>query len=95
MIYRDVYGGVCSHADVTGTLQPTMKLTDRAVNWSTASAEDAAETVRFSDSSPGCPHTISGTKYRLFGAHTEAGGGEVDEILAKSDAAPGEPVGVF
>ncbi|CAM9684180.1 unnamed protein product [Ascophyllum nodosum] len=82
-----------SHADVTGTLQPTMKLTDRAVNWSTASAEDAAETVRFSDSSPGCPHTISGTKYRLFGAHTEAGGGEVDEILAKSDAAPGEPVG--
>lgn len=71
-----------------------MKLANRVIDWSTASAEQAAQIVRFSDSSPGCPHTIGGIKYRLFGAYAEGGGaltGAVGE--ASSGAAPGEPIG--
>lgn len=79
----------CSDSDVTGTLQPTMKLATRAVNWDTMSSEEAAQTVRFSDSTPGTPHTILGTKYRIFGAYPE--GGELG--YDKSTADPGEPVG--
>lgn len=72
-----------------------MKLADRAVDWTAMSAEEAARTVRFSDSSPGCPHTIGGTNYRLFGAIPEGGGGrETEEVLARATgAAPGEPIG--
>ena len=77
-----------------------MKLADRAVDWSTVSAEEAARIVRFSDSSPGCPHTIGGTKYRLYGAFPEDGGGGergdasgTEEVLARASAEPGEPVG--
>lgn len=78
-----------------------MKLADRAVDWSTVSAEEAARIVRFSDSSPGCPHTIGGTKYRLFGAFPEGSAGsdgepharETQKVLARTSAQPGEPVG--
>lgn len=71
-----------------------MKLANRAIDWSTASAEQAAQTVRFSDSSPGCPHTIGGIKYRIFGAYSE-GGGATSEVVGDipSGPAPGEPVG--
>ncbi|CAN0539702.1 unnamed protein product, partial [Scytosiphon promiscuus] len=77
-----------SHSDVIGTLRPTMKLADRAVDWTAMSVEEAARTVRFSDTNPGCPHTIDGTKYRLFGAFPEGesgggGGSESKEALAK------------
>ena len=92
-----------SHSDVIGTLQPTMKLADRAVDWSTMSADEAARTVRFSDSSPGCPHTIGGTEYRLFGAVAEDGGGsrgnskrrarETEQVLAREGVKSGNPVG--
>ena len=93
---------VSSHSDVIGTLKPTMKLADRAVDWSTMSADEAARTVRFSDSSPGCPHTIGATKYRLFGAVAEGGvvGGcgergarETEHVLARKGVEPGDPVG--
>lgn len=82
-----------------------MKLADRAVDWTSMSAKDAARTVRFSDSSPGSPHTIDGTKYRLFGAFPEGGGcgggcggcergpSETEEALASASAQPGDPVG--
>eukprot|EP00903_Cladosiphon_okamuranus_P006434 g6295.t1 len=83
-----------SHSDVTGQLEPNMKLANRAIDWSTASAEEAAQTVRFSDSSPGCPHAIRGIKYRLFGAYPEGGEAMSEEIReASSGAAPGEPIG--
>lgn len=86
-----------------------MKLADRAVNWTTMSAHEAARVVRFSDSSPGSPHTFRGIKYRLFGASPEGGGGcggcggcgggdqrcgsETDEVLSRAGAEPGDPVG--
>lgn len=78
-----------------GTLRPTMKLADRAVDWETMSAEEAARTVRFSDSSPGCPHTIRGTKYRLFGAFPQGEGGasETEGVLTRASDECGEPVG--
>lgn len=85
---------VHSHSDVIGTLRPTMKMADRAVDWTAMSADEAARTLRFSDSSPGCPHTIRGTKYRLYGAFAEGGPTrETEEALAAASAAPGEPVG--
>lgn len=86
-----------------------MKLADRAVDWTTMSAHEAARVVRFSDSSPGCPHTLRGIKYRLFGAFPEGGGGcggcggcggggkrcgsATDEVLSRAGAEPGDPVG--
>lgn len=91
---------VFRHTDVIGTLRPTMKLADRAVDWTTMLAEEAARVVRYSDSSPGCPHTFRSIKYRLFGAYPEAGGAdgertacETGKLLKKSGAEPGEPVG--
>lgn len=91
---------VSSHTDVIGTLRPTMKLADRAIDWNTMSAEEAARVVRFSDSSPGCPYTFRGTKYRLFGAVPESGDGggaegarETAEVLMSAGIQPGEPVG--
>lgn len=71
-----------------------MKLVDRCIDWGSASAEQAAQTVRFSDSTPGCPHVVRGIKYRLFGAYPEGGGalsGAAGEMA--SDAAPGDPIG--
>lgn len=78
-----------SDSDVTGALQPTMKLANRAVNWDSMTSEEAAQTVRFSDSTPGTPHTIDGTKYRLFGAYPEGGQLEHQPSTVKS----GEPIG--
>ena len=77
-----------------------MKLADRAVNWATMPGEEAARVVRYSDSSPGCPHTFRGIKYRLYGAHTEGRGvdddcptGETEMVLKSAAAEPGDPVG--
>lgn len=66
-----------------------MKLANRAVNWDSMTSEEAAQTVRFSDSTPGTPHTIDGTKYRLFGAYPEGGQLEHQPSTVKS----GEPIG--
>lgn len=91
---------VSSHTDVIGTLRPTMKLADRAVDWTTMPAKEAARVVRYSDSSPGCPHTFRGIKYRLFGAHPEGSGANgqqaataTEGVLKKAGAEPGEPIG--
>lgn len=70
-----------------------MKLADRAVVWDSMTAEEAAQTVRFSDSSPGCPHAVAGARYRLFGARTEGGNAMIEAGETALDAAPGEPVG--
>eukprot|EP00743_Colponemidia_sp_Colp-15_P001757 GILK01001918.1.p1 GENE.GILK01001918.1~~GILK01001918.1.p1 ORF type:complete len:957 (-),score=216.57 GILK01001918.1:325-3051(-) len=56
--------------DVKGTLRPNMKQADRKVNWS-ATAEEVASTIRFSDGSPGVLDSIQGEEYYMFGAHAE------------------------
>lgn len=89
-----------SHDDIIGTLRPDMKLADRTVDWTTMLGEEAARVVRYSDSSPGCPHTFRGIMYRLFGTYPQGGGVdgeraacEMETLLQKAGAQLGEPVG--
>lgn len=81
-------------AHVHGRLRPTMKKSDRQIDWEQP-AEDVARQVRMSDSSPGAMASVKQSngeskwsdKMRVFGAHIEELG------LENSKGAPGEVLG--
>jgi putative two-component system hydrogenase maturation factor HypX/HoxX len=59
-----------SRPDVRGTLRPSMKQQDRAIDW-TRSSQEIARRIRSADGSPGVLDTILGETYYCFGAHEE------------------------
>jgi len=58
--------------DVRGTLRPTMKQAERAVDWARDLTSDVLRKIRAADSAPGVLDTIGGAAYYLYGAHEEA-----------------------
>lgn len=76
-----------SKEDVKGTLLPTMKQADRAIDWSMGT-EQIAKKIRSGDSQPGVLDKIYGEEYYLFGAHEEdVLKGTPGEIIAWRDGA--------
>ena len=70
--------------DVLGEFRPTMKQTDRSIDWSRDSTAEIARKIRAADSSPGVLDTLLGGEYYLFGAHEEDRiKGAAGEILAQ------------
>ena len=61
-----------SRADVRGTVCPSMKQADRAIDWSGDSTAQIARKVRAADSSPGVlDGSLFGEEFYLYGAHEE------------------------
>jgi len=75
--------------DVRGTLRPTMRQADRAIDWSRDPAPHIIRTIRAADSRPGVlDATLFETELYLFGAHEEDRlHGASGEILAQREGA--------
>ncbi|OEF97533.1 hydrogenase maturation protein [Desulfuribacillus alkaliarsenatis] len=76
-----------SQPDVRGQLLPSMKQTDRKLNWFDTT-ENIVRKIRAADSQPGVLDSINSQEYYLYGAHEEdALTGPAGEIIAKRDGA--------
>lgn len=74
--------------DVTGTLRPTMRQRDRAIDWTTDATREIARKVHAADSSPGLLDTLLGQDVYLYGAHPEDRlTGPAGQILAQRHGA--------
>ncbi len=74
-------------ADVRGRLRPSMKPSDRAIDWTMDSAE-ILRRVRCGDSYPGARGHFGGREYQLFGAAAEPKlHGRPGTLLAQRDGA--------
>ena len=60
-----------ARADVTGSLRPSMKQRDRAIDWQHDTTSDIARKVRAADSNPGVLTTLCGQEVSVYGAHEE------------------------
>jgi putative two-component system hydrogenase maturation factor HypX/HoxX len=60
-----------SRPDVIGTLRPTMKQKDRAIDWRHDSTRDIARKVRAADSNPGVLTHLFGKDVYVYGVHEE------------------------
>ncbi|MDO9162599.1 MAG: enoyl-CoA hydratase-related protein [Methylococcaceae bacterium] len=72
----------------TGKLQPSIKQTDRAINWKTHKTDDILRRINAADGSPGVLDEIYGTQVFLFNAHKDCQlTGKPGEIIATANHA--------
>ena len=77
-----------SSADVIGCWRPTMRQSDRAIDWSRDSTKEIAAKISAADSTPGVLDTLLGRTCFLYGAHVEDRlKGPTAEIIAQRDGA--------
>ena len=75
-------------ADVIGCWRPTMRQSDRAIDWSRDSTKEIAAKISAADSTPGVLDTLLGRTCFLYGAHVEDRlKGPTGEIIAQRDGA--------
>ena len=74
-----------SKANVRGTLRPSMKQSERRIDWSRDRTDDIVRKIHAADSAPGVLDTILGEEYYLYGAHKEEvlRGGNAGDIIAQ------------
>jgi len=74
--------------DVRGRLRPSMRQSDRAIDWSRDSTALIVRRIRAADSAPGVLDASLGEPYFLFGAHEEGRlTGAPGEVIAQRDGA--------
>lgn len=74
--------------DVLGSLQPNMRQSDRAIDWTRDDTATIIRKVRAADSAPGVLNTLLGTSCFLYGAHEEDRiKGPPGKALARRDGA--------
>jgi putative two-component system protein, hydrogenase maturation factor HypX/HoxX len=74
--------------DVFGRLQPPMRQSDRAIDWSRDDAPTIVRKLRAADSAPGVLGKVLGVECFLFGPHEEEGlKGRPGEVVAQRDGA--------
>jgi putative two-component system protein, hydrogenase maturation factor HypX/HoxX len=77
-----------SRADVFGRLQPPMRQSDRAIDWSGDNVATILRKLRAADSAPGVLGKVLGVECFLFGPHEEDGlKGSPGAVLAQRDGA--------
>lgn len=77
-----------SRPDVLGSLQPNMRQSDRAIDWTRDDTAAIIRKIRAADSAPGVLTTLLGTSCFLYGAHEEDGiKGPPGKALARRDGA--------
>ncbi|MEY4768368.1 MAG: hypothetical protein RL637_1007 [Pseudomonadota bacterium] len=77
-----------SRADVKGRLRPSMKQTERTIDWQKHTTDEILARIRAADGSPGLLDEINGQPYFLFNAHKELIlKGEPGEIIATANHA--------
>ena len=77
-----------SNADVIGCWRPTMRQSDRAIDWSRNSTKEIVAKIGASDSTPGVLDTLLGRTCFLYGAHVEDRlKGPAGKIIARRDGA--------
>ena len=77
-----------SSADVIGCWRPTMRQSDRAIDWSRDSTKEIVAKISAADSTPGVLDTLLGRTCFLYGAHVEDRlKGPTGEIIAQRDGA--------
>jgi putative two-component system protein, hydrogenase maturation factor HypX/HoxX len=77
-----------SNADVIGCWRPTMRQSDRAIDWSRNSTKEIVAKISASDSTPGVLDTLLGRTCFLYGAHIEDRlKGPTGKIIARRDGA--------
>jgi putative two-component system hydrogenase maturation factor HypX/HoxX len=60
-----------ARADVRGQLRPSMRQSERALDWASHTTEEIVRRVRAADSSPGVLTTLLGQPLYVYGAHPE------------------------
>ena len=73
-----------THPGVRGRLRPSMRQTDRAIDWHADDTATVLRKIRASDGTPGVEDEIFGARFRLYDAHPE---GRLD--LQHRGASPG------
>jgi putative two-component system hydrogenase maturation factor HypX/HoxX len=77
-----------SAPDVIGRWRPTMRQSDRAIDWSRDSTNEIVAKISASDSAPGVLDTLLGRRCFLYGAHVEDRlKGPAGKIIARRDGA--------
>jgi putative two-component system protein, hydrogenase maturation factor HypX/HoxX len=77
-----------NRTDVHGQLRPSMRQSDRAIDWSTHSTDEIACRVRAADGSPGVLAELLGQQVYVFGAHQEdALSGPAGQVIARRHGA--------
>ena len=77
-----------SRPDYQGTLLPTMKQPDRALNWKKQSSEEILRHINAADGSPGVLDTLFGKPFFLFNAHkADQLTGKPGDIIATANQA--------
>ena len=78
-----------SNTDVRGTLRPSMKQSERAVDWNIDRTEDIVRKINAADSNPGLLDRINGEPFYLYGVHREGilQGSVPGEIIAQRHGA--------
>ena len=77
-----------SRPDVFGSLQPNMRQSDRAIDWTRDDTATIVRKIRAADSAPGVLSTLLGTSCFLYGAHEEDHiKGPAGKPLARRDGA--------
>ena len=77
-----------SSADVIGCWRPTMRQSDRAIDWSRNSTMEIVAKISAADSTPGVLDTLLGKTCFLYGAHVEDRlKGPTGKIIARRDGA--------
>ena len=77
-----------NRADAIGRLRPTMRQSDRKIDWRRDSTKAIATKIAAADSAPGVLDTLLGRACFLYGAHVEDRlAGPAGEIIAQRDGA--------
>jgi putative two-component system hydrogenase maturation factor HypX/HoxX len=77
-----------SRADVVGQLRPSMRQSDRALDWTGHTTDEVVHRVRAADSSPGVLTTLLGQSVFVYGAHPEdALRGPAGQVIAQRHGA--------